>query len=103
MRHSLAALLLAAAPLFGGTTYDFHSETTGMQQISIDGNVAVDGANARMNVTRGDGMLFKDGSIVLSRDGGKTIDIFDPASKTYFELTVDQMTAGIAGTMKNAG
>jgi hypothetical protein len=104
MKRSLAALfLLAAAPLLAGTTYDFHSETTGMQQSSIDGSVAVDGPNARMNVAHGDGMMFKDGSVVLSRDGGRTIDILDPAAKTYFELTIDQMTAGITATMKNAG
>ena len=75
MRSALtAAFLLAAASSFAGITYDFHSDTTGLQQMTIDGSVAAQGPNVRMSVSRGDGMLFKDGSIVLSRDNGKTLD-----------------------------
>ena len=104
MRSTLAAaLLLAAASSFAGITYDFHSDTTGLQQMTIDGSVAVEGPNVRMTVSRGDGMLFKDGSIVLSRDLGKTLDVFDPASKTYYEIPVSAMMANMSAMLQSAG
>jgi len=104
MRSALtAAFLLAAASSFGGITYDFHSDTTGLQQMTIDGSVAAQGPNVRMSVSRGDGMLFKDGSIVLSRDNGKTLEVFDPAGKTYYEIPVSAMMANMAATLQSAG
>ena len=55
-RLTLAAfLILASASLVAGTTYDFRSDTTGLQQTSIDGTVAVDGPNLKMTVSTGDG------------------------------------------------
>src|SRR5438874_306055 len=78
-----ALCLFAAASSFAGVTYDFRSETTGMQESTVDGNVAVEGPNLRMTVARGDGMMFKNGSTMISRDGGKTLAVYDPAAKTY--------------------
>jgi hypothetical protein len=100
---AFAAFLLAAAPSFAGVTYDFHSEATGLQQITIDGSVAVEGTSTKMSVSRGDGMMFKSGSVVLSRDGGKTIDVYDAGSKTYYELSLDQLSAFMGGALKGSG
>ena len=98
-----AAFLFAAASLFAGVTYDFHSETVGLQQTTLDGSIAADGPNLRMTVTTGDGFLFKDGATVLSRDGGKTVAVFDPSSKTYFEIPFQTMTSSLGNVLKSTG
>jgi hypothetical protein len=98
-----AAILLAAASSFGGVTYDYRAETTGLQQHSVDGSVVSDGANMKMTVAHGDDMMFKSGAIALSRDGGRTIDVYDPASKTYYEISLDQISANIGGVLKSSG
>src|SRR5437762_13168298 len=97
MKHLtlFAALFLAAASLAAGVTYDFHSDTTGLQQTAIDGSIAVDGPNMKMTVVSGDGMMFKSGSVALSRDGGKTLAVFDPSSKPYYEIRVDAMVSSV--------
>ena len=96
------AALLAAVSATAGVTYDFHSETSGMQQVTIDGKASVEGANVRMNVARGDGVMFKDGATMISRDGGKTLAIYDPNAKTYFEISLDQMMASVADVLKSS-
>lgn len=95
------ALLFAAASLLGGVTYEFRMVTAGAQGMTISGKVAADGLNLRMEVDEGDGRVFKDDSIVISRDGGKTLLVFDPASKTYFQLALDELTHGAAEALKS--
>jgi len=97
MKHrALIAILcsLAAASAFGGVTYDFRMVTTGVQPMTIAGNVVSDGPRLRMEVDRGDGMIFKDDSVVISRDGGKTLLVFHPPSKTFFQLPMDDVMGG---------
>jgi hypothetical protein len=98
----LTVCFFVAASSFAGVTYDFHSETTGLQQMTVDGNVAAEGPNVKMLVSRGDGMMFKDGATLLSRDGGKTLAVYDPSAKTFFEIGLDDMTTSMAGMLKNA-
>jgi hypothetical protein len=103
MKLSLfAACFFAAVASFAGVTYDFRSETTGLQQVTVDGTVAVEGPNLRMSMFHGYAMVFQNGSIILSRDGGKTLSVFDPETHTYFEITLDEVTASIAGVLKNS-
>src|SRR6059058_5193451 len=97
-----AVCFILAASSFAGVTYDFHSETTGLQQMTVDGSVAAEGPNVKMLVSRGDGVMFKDGATLLSRDAGKTLAIYDPSAKTFFEIGLDDMTASLAGVLKNA-
>jgi hypothetical protein len=102
MKNSVfAACLLAAVSSFAGVTYDFHSETVGLQQAVVDGTVAVDGPNVRMSMVHGDGIVFKDGTTLLSRDGGKTLAVYDASAKTFFEIGLDDLTASAAGMLKN--
>src|SRR5215467_12977904 len=102
MKHLFAALLLAAVPSFAGVTYDFHSKSTGLQQNAFDAAVVYEGQNMKMTITSVDGMMFKTGQIVLSRDSGKTIDVIDPESKTYYELPADLMAHSL-GAIQAAG
>src|SRR5262249_50107237 len=97
----LVICVFAAASSFAGVSYDFHSETTGMQQTTIDGKVASDGVNMRMSMSHGDGLLFKDGAMVLARNGGKTFAVYDPAAKTFFELGIEDLAANAASMLNN--
>lgn len=100
---AVSAILFAAVTAFGGVTYDFRSESTGAQQMTIDGSVAADGSNFRMIINHGDPYFFRNGAIVLSRDGGKTVTVSDPASKTFYEMPIEQLTAGIAALESGGG
>jgi hypothetical protein len=101
-RSLIAALCLAAvANAFAGVTYDFRMHTTGTQEMTISGSVLSDGQRLRMEVDRGDGRVFRDGAIVLSRDGGKSLLVFHPPSKTYFEMQMDDMTKVAASALKS--
>jgi hypothetical protein len=75
--------------------------TTGAQGMTISGRVAADGPNLRMEVDRGDGRVFKDDSIVISRDGGKTLLVFDPSARTYFAIALEEMTRGAAEALQS--
>jgi hypothetical protein len=97
---ALAALLFTASA-FGGVTYDFRMTTVGAQGMTISGKVAAEGASLRMEVDQGDGRIFKDDSIVISRDGGKTLLVFDPSSKTYFQMALEELTRGAAAALEN--
>jgi hypothetical protein len=48
-------------------------------------------------------MLFKDNSVVLSTDGGKTMSVLDPSTKNYYDLQLDQVLGSSAGMLKNFG
>ncbi|HUJ15560.1 MAG TPA: DUF4412 domain-containing protein [Thermoanaerobaculia bacterium] len=95
MKRLGALLILAIAPsAFAGLTYKAESNTAGMQNTTIAGTVSIDGSHMRMDVTKGDNAVFSDNSIVLSNDGGKTLSVYDPSAKTYFDLQLDQILGG---------
>ena len=87
----LAITLFAALPALAGYTYDFTSATSGASDSRIEGHASVEGTSARVEMTNGDGMLFKDGAVLLSNDGGHTINVMDPQEKTYYVLALDQI------------
>lgn len=97
-RVVLIHLMLVCAPAFAGLTYKAESETTGLRNATIIGTVSVDGTHMRMDVAQGDNMIFKDNAIVLSNDGGRTMSILDPSTKTYYDLQLEDLL-GSATTM----
>src|SRR5579884_1187411 len=104
MKRLAALILLMLAPCaFGALTYKAESNTTGMRNATITGTVTVDGARMRMDVTKGDNMIFKDNSVVLSSDGGKTMSVFDPSSKTFYDLKIDEIIGGGSSILKGIG
>ena len=81
-RLAFAALLAALTPAaFAGIVYRFQSTSTGTSG-TLAGRTEAEGTNLRVEMTTGDGMLFQDGAIVLSGDGGRTLHVVDPGSKT---------------------
>ncbi len=104
---AVAAVLAIASSASAAVIYKIQSATTGVQAATISGTVTVDGSHLRMDITTGDNTLFKDNDIVLSTDGGRTMSIYDPASRTYFDLQLDQllntstaMLNGVGGMVK---
>src|SRR5581483_3616710 len=61
------------------------------------------GPRMRMDMTKGDNMVFKDNSVVLSADGGKTMSVFDPASKTFYDLKIEEIIGGNSSILKGIG
>src|SRR5947207_10088000 len=95
-RIAAVAFLFVALSAFAGVTYDFRSETTGVQPMSLRGTIATEGPLLRMTVISGDGMMFKSGSVVMSNDGGKHLTVFDSSSKTYYQLPMAELLSGAA-------
>jgi hypothetical protein len=102
-RLTILLAILTALPLFGGVRYHFSQETTGQQQASLSGDVEADGPRLRMDIVKGDRILFKDDSIALSDDGGKTLTVIDPAAKTYYLLKLDDFLGGMLEQLKALG
>lgn len=105
MRRILASAVLAfiAVPAWAGLTYDFKSSTEGQGGGNLTGSAAIEGQNIRMEITDGDDVMFKDNSVVLSKNGGSTLVILDPKNKTYTELEVDQVFSALGSMMKSMG
>ncbi len=104
LRRLSAILLLASSPLLAaGLTYDFSSSTKGGAAATLSGTASVEGANARVELARGDGLLFQDGAVVITNDGGKTLRILDPRARTYYTLSFDDLFATAGALMKSMG
>lgn len=103
-RFALAILLAALAPAaFAGITYRFQSTSTGARATTISGRTEAEGTNVRVELTNGDGMMFQDGSVIVSTDGGRTLHVMDPASKTYYDLKLDDILGGATTMFKQFG
>ena len=102
-RVVLIQLMLVCAPAFAGLTYRAQSETTGLRNATINGTVSVDGTHLRMDVAQGDNMIFKDNAIVLSGDGGKSMSILDPGTKTYYDLQLQDLVGSATSMLSKMG
>jgi hypothetical protein len=100
---TLIAVATLATSAFSGTAYDFRSETSGLRKSTMSGRVEVEGKKLRMNVSEGDGKMFRNGSVVFSNDGGKTLIVTTPADKTYYEIKLDDLLGGAAAMLKAFG
>lgn len=94
---------LVALPLAAGVTYQFQSSSNGVRQGNLAGTVFVDGTNVRLDVKSGDNFLFKDNSIVLSNDGGRTLSVFDPAGKTYYVINLTSLLGNSGSLLSSLG
>ena len=102
-RLVLIHIMLVCAPAFAGLTYKAQSETTGLRNATINGTVSVDGTHMRMDVVQGDNMVFKDNAVVLSNDGGKTMSVLDPSTKTYYDLQLDDLLGSATSMLSKMG
>ena len=102
MKRLAIVLTLFATPAFAGVTYQFDSTSTGMQSGTTSGTVSVEGTNIRVDLKTGDNFMFKDGTTVLSTDGGKTLNIYDSSAKTYFVVNLSDLT-NMGGLLNDGG
>jgi hypothetical protein len=103
-RIVLALVMLLAGPaLFAGATYKFRSVTTGVASQTIEGVVKTEGGKVRMELTSGDGVLFKNGAVVLSNDGGRTLTVAESATKSYYQLDLADLLGGAGAVTKQFG
>lgn len=92
-------IVLAALPATAGITYDFRTVTTGLQASEQLGHVTVDGTNVRLEFQTGDGVVFRNGSVAISHNGGMTIDVLDPQAKTFWEIDLSSLNAAALADM----
>lgn len=104
-RFLVAATLITAftASAFAGLSYKTQSTTTGLRNITIGGIVSVEGSQLRFDVANGDQMMFKDNSVVLSSDGGRTMSVYDPTTRSYYQLQLDQVLGTGASMLNSLG
>jgi len=96
---SSVVIVLATLPATAGITYDFRTVATGMQASEQAGQITVDGGNMRLEFKSGDGMMFRDGSVAISHNGGSTIEVLDPQAKTYWQLDLSSLNAAALAAM----
>lgn len=97
------AFVALAQSAFAGLSYNFESVTKGLRQSTISGSAQAEGERFRMSIARGDGFTFADNSFVISHDGGKTLLVGDPASKTYYQLDLGAASGSAASLFKQLG
>jgi hypothetical protein len=100
---TVAAALVAAAPLFAGVVYS--AKTTGegakgaeMQSSTVRGWVSE--GNARVLFESSENPMTESGSYLVTRDGGQTIYLVNPDDKTYAKWDLEAMMQLATGAMK---
>jgi len=96
---STVLVLLAALPAAAGIRYTAVTTSQGdggRQSTSVQG--WVDGGKAKVVFSQSGTPGLKDGSYILTQDGGKTLFLVDPKEKTYAEWDLDAMLQ-LAGSM----
>lgn len=96
------AAVAVALPAWAGVTYEFRSRTDGGAG-SLAGTAWIEGQQIRMEISEGDDVIFKDNSVVLSKDSGSTLILLDPREKTYTEFRVEDVFSALGSMMKAAG
>jgi len=93
-------LLLVCSSAYAGVSYEFDLKNDkGRGEMS--GSAAIEGQKMRLDLRKGDDVLFKDGSIMISTDGGKSYTVLDPKKKEYYEVNLEQLLS-TAGSMLNS-
>jgi hypothetical protein len=96
-------LLMLAVPLAAGITYEFKSSTAGRGGATLAGTTAIEGNNVRIEFASGDNLVFQSGSMLISRDGGKTFLVLDPKSKNYYEFSLEDLMKTAGNVLKAMG
>lgn len=92
----ILALLFAPA-IHAGISYDFRSVSRAPSASVAAGSVEAEGAGFRMELREGSAPPLQSGTALFSRDG-TTIEVVDPAARTYYDLDLAQIM-GRAGSI----
>lgn len=99
----LGALAFVASTASAGLKYEFSSVTSGRGGTKMIGTAKVEGPNMRLDLREGDNVMFQDNSVVISKDGGKTLLVLDTKKKTYYELSLEDTFQAMGNMMKSMG
>ncbi|MES1245453.1 MAG: DUF4412 domain-containing protein [Acidobacteriota bacterium] len=98
-------LALAALPAFAGVHYKSVTKTEDAQtrgsSMEVEGWVA--GDKARVEFKESGNPVARQGSWLLTKDGGKTIYLVDPEEKTYAEWNLQAMLGLVGNVMQGMG
>jgi hypothetical protein len=106
-KHVILTLILAlvALPAFAGIHYKSVTKTEDAQtkggSIEVEGWVS--GEKARVEFKESGNPAAKQGSWLLTKDGGKTIFLVDPEEKTYAEWNLQAMLGLVGSVMEGMG
>lgn len=102
-----------AAPVVGGTTYEFvvHSmsaKSGNKESVMMRGKGTFAGSDARIDILETASQLGSEtfggkGSYFLVREGGKKMLLVDPAKKQYMEWEMASMLAGLSTVLNAVG
>jgi hypothetical protein len=99
--------LLTAAPSFAGIHYKAKTHTESSAQKQGNGDIVVEAwvANDKAHIDFKDSAspMAKQGSYLLTKDGGRTIYMVDPEEKTYAEWNLQAMLGLVGGIMNGMG
>jgi hypothetical protein len=96
-------VLATAVSLTAGVSYEFKSVTEGRGGGELSGIARVEGKNMRLEFASGDRVVFQNGSVVISKDGGRTMSILDTKKKSYYELSLEDTLNALGSVMNGLG
>jgi len=96
---AVVVALACVSEVRAGIVYRFESVTEALTSHTFSGIVKADQGNVRIDVASGDGLLFGDGSVVLSSTGGRMVTVLDPSKKTFYDLDVENLLGRAVGAL----
>jgi hypothetical protein len=106
----LSIALAVLAPLSAALAEGFYYESTTSDRLENGKermrNVVrgwIDGANAKIEFADQKGTMFKPGSYLLTKDGGRTLYLIDPKEKAYSRWDLEAMLASTFALMEGMG
>src|SRR5512140_763773 len=97
----LFATSLGVQPCFAGVVYTATTRTEqGGKAESSTVHAQVSGLGAKIEFVQNDAPFLPAGAYLLSRDGGKTMFVIDPAHRTFAKWDMGAMTKDVAETME---
>jgi hypothetical protein len=98
-------LAVAAVPCFAGIHYKSTTHTQGAKNQNMDIAVEgwVSGDHAKIEFKESGNPIAKQGTYLITRDGGKTLYLVNPEDKTYAQWDLQGMLGLVGGLMNGMG
>lgn len=100
--HLIILALCLAVPLQAGVIYEFRMKSQG-DAATMRGEAKVEGPRMRLELEEGDGVVFRDGSIVISEDRGSTMMVLDPKKKQFYRLSIEESVGAMRAMLSSMG
>ena len=96
MKHFILLLIfvVTSGAAFAGVSYRFEMEASGLASRGMAGSVDAEPGSMRVNIDRGDGMMYADHSFAITSGKAKRLTVVDPSAKTFYEIALDDLAGG---------